>query len=137
MRAEKSFPSLFHADAPADLPTQLSTSEIATVVLAAASSFPATSSALSAIKDTPVPDPAQSAALLAETDRMRALAAVQAVQAAEIAELRTRSERIVRAWYQGGLLQASARLADVEGRAEKAEAKVRRAERVKDDEKVL
>ncbi|KKA27826.1 hypothetical protein TD95_003928 [Thielaviopsis punctulata] len=137
LRIQKSYPSLFYADTPSDLPTQLSTAEISAVVLSAASSFPATSSALSAIKDTPIPDPAQTAALIAQTDRMRALEAVQAVQAAEIAELRTRSEKVVRAWYQGGLLDGSARLADVQARAERAEGRVRRAERAKDDEKVL
>ncbi|KKF96639.1 hypothetical protein CFO_g1037 [Ceratocystis platani] len=81
--------------------------------------------------------PAQSAALLQHIDRMRVVEAIQQSQAVEIAELRARSENLVRAWYQGALLSGSARLAAVEGRAQKVEAKVRRAERAKADESVL
>ncbi|KAL2886075.1 hypothetical protein HOO65_070537 [Ceratocystis lukuohia] len=137
LRIQKAFPSLFHTSNPSEPPVQLSLNELQSIVLAAASSFPATSSALSAINDTPIPDPAQSAALLQHIDRMRVVEAIQQSQAVEIAELRARSENLVRAWYQGALLSGSARLAAVEGRAQKVEAKVRRAERAKADESVL
>ncbi|KAL5611410.1 hypothetical protein BROUX41_000978 [Berkeleyomyces rouxiae] len=137
LRIQKAFPSLFHAPSPSEPPTQLSLAELQSIILASASSFPATASALSAINDTPVPEPTQSAALLQQVDRMRAIEAVQMSQAAEIAELRARSETLVRAWYQGAVLNGSMRLAAVEGRAEKIEAKVRRSERAKIDQSAL
>ncbi|KAL2157853.1 hypothetical protein VTH06DRAFT_4906, partial [Thermothelomyces fergusii] len=57
--------------------------------------------------------------------------ALQRAHEAEMAELRARSERAVRAWYQGAVLPCSVRLADDEGRLEKVERAVRRAERAR------
>jgi len=78
-----------------------------------------------------VPDPALSAALVALVPRMEAAQAVQDAQAAEVAALRARSERIVRAWHEGGMLRASGYVAEVEGRVEKVEQDLRRAERLR------
>ena len=99
------------------------------IVLASASSFPATLSALTAIKDCPVPDPSDSAHLITLTDRMRAIEATQIAQAAEVAELRRRSEVVMRTWYENGVLANSQALADVEARVERSERAVRRAEK--------
>lgn len=105
------------------------------MVLSAAPSFPATVSALTAVQDTPVPDPAESAQLVALTERMRGCAATQAAQAAEVAELRRESERTLRAWYEGGLLPTSDATARMEARVGKVERTVRRRERERELEK--
>lgn len=104
------------------------------IVLASASSYPATLSSLTAIKDSPMPDPSESAALIASTERIKAMEATQLAQAAELAELRRRSEAAVRSWYQGSVLVNSQALADVEGRVEGVERHVRRRERERDDD---
>lgn len=104
-------------------------------MLASASSYQSTLSTLTAIKDTPIPDPAESASLIALSDKMRALEATQLAQAAEVAELRTRSEAVIRSWYEGSVLGNSRFMANVEGRIEKVEQSVRRAEREIAEEK--
>ncbi|KAL2148277.1 hypothetical protein VTH82DRAFT_2425 [Thermothelomyces myriococcoides] len=143
LKIYKSHPSLFQptttkttiSRTPADRPlppTQLSPEEVRATVLAYASAFPTTASALTAATtDTPIPDGKQSAALAALGPRLRALEALQRAQEAEMAELRVRSERAVRAWYEGGVLPCGERLADAEGRLEKVERRVRRAERAR------
>lgn len=101
------------------------------MVLASAAAFPATESALRAVNDCAVPDPAASAALVAQAERMKGLEATQMAQAAEVAELRARSEAVIRRWYEGSALGVSEFVADVEGRATAVERVVRRAERAR------
>ncbi|KAL2210108.1 hypothetical protein CC79DRAFT_1365515 [Sarocladium strictum] len=122
-------PDLFHEPSPTAPPSQLDFDAVQAIVLASASSFPATLSALTAIKDCPVPDPSESAHLITLTDRMRAIEATQIAQAAEVAELRRRSEVVMRTWYENGVLANSQALADVEARVERSERAVRRAEK--------
>jgi len=55
-------------------------------------------------------------------------------QEAEMAELRARSEEVLKSWYQQGVLGASEFVAEVEGRVERVERHVRRAQREKKDE---
>ncbi|RYP67432.1 hypothetical protein DL769_005764 [Monosporascus sp. CRB-8-3] len=134
LKIYKSHPDLFQAPPPAEPPSTLLPPEaVRAIVLSAASSFPATASALTAVSDTPVPDPALSAGLAALLPRMRGVEAAQLAQAAEIAELRARSEVVVRRWYERRVLDYSDFVADVEGRVEKAERAVRRAERARDE----
>jgi hypothetical protein len=83
---------------------------------------------LTAIKDSPIPDPSESAALIALGERMKGIEATQMAQAAEISELRTRSEAVLRAWYESSVIERSQFMADVEGRVEKVERLIRRAE---------
>ncbi|KAJ3519259.1 hypothetical protein NM208_g14194 [Fusarium decemcellulare] len=122
-------PDFFHAAAPSDPPSQLSADAIQSIVLASASAFPSTLSSLTAIKDSPIPDPSESAALIALQDRMKAIEATQVAQAAEIADLRRRSEAVIRSWYETGVLENSRVMADLESRVEVVERQVRRAER--------
>lgn len=110
-------------------PTQLDPAALRAIVLASASQYHATASALAAVtKDVPVPDPALSASLVATGPRARAVEATQRAQAAEVAELRARSERLVRAWYEGPVLKYGKFVADAEGRVEDVENIVLRAE---------
>ncbi|KAF4469335.1 RO-10 required for nuclear distribution [Fusarium albosuccineum] len=122
-------PDFFHAAAPSDPPSQLSADAIQSIVLASASAFPSTLSSLTAIKDSPIPDPSENAALIALQDRMKAIEATQVAQAAEIADLRRRSETVIRSWYETGVLENSRVMADLESRVEVVERQVRRAER--------
>ncbi|KAF4979982.1 hypothetical protein FZEAL_3936 [Fusarium zealandicum] len=125
----RAHPDFFHAPAASDPPSQLSTDAIQSIVLASASAFPATLSSLTAIKDSPIPDPSESAALIAMQDRMKAIETVQIAQAAEIADLRGRSETAIRSWYETGVLDNSRAMAGLESRVEIVERHVRRAER--------
>jgi len=122
-------PDLFHAASPSEPPSTLDIDTICAIVLAAAPQYQSTLSLLTSVKDTPIPDPTQSAALIATRDRLKALEATQIGQAAEAAELRSRSEAVVRAWYEGSVLRKSQFMSDLEGRVELVERAVRRAER--------
>lgn len=61
---------------------------------------------------------------------------VQAGQDAEIRELRDRSAAVVEAWYKGAVLGAGEAWAELEGRVQGVERKVKRAERLKSDDDV-
>jgi hypothetical protein len=99
--------------------------------------YPATLSSLTAIQDSPIPDTSESAALIAQSEKMKALEATQTAQAAEMAELRRRSEVVMRTWYESGILQTSQALADVERRMERVERLIRRLEHAKEEEKEI
>ncbi len=130
---DKIHSSLFQPPAFDVVPTQLSPETLRATVLSFATSFPSTASALTAVtSDTPVPDPTLSVNLAALLPRMQGIEATQLAQEAEIAQLRSRSENVVRTWYEGRVLGYSQFIADVEGRVEKAEKNVRRVERLKE-----
>ncbi|KAF4124427.1 nuclear distribution protein [Geosmithia morbida] len=137
LKIYKSHPDFFHASPTAEPPSQLPADAVQAIVLSSASSFHSTLSYLTAIKDCTVPDPAESASLIAQTDRMRALKATQMAQAAEVAELRARSERLIRTWYEASFLPDAQALADLEGRMSMAERGVRRAEHEREAAKEL
>jgi len=59
---------------------------------------------------------------------MKAIETTQLAQAAELAELRQRSEAVMLAWYERGVLANSQSLADLESRAQDVEKTVRRRE---------
>jgi len=103
-------------------------------VLAYATIFPSTASALTAAtSDTPIPDARQSAELAALAPRLRAVEALQQQQEREMDELRERSETAVRAWYEGGVLRYGTALADAEGRLSKVERGVKRVTRAREE----
>ncbi|CAJ0548784.1 Ff.00g023970.m01.CDS01 [Fusarium sp. VM40] len=129
MKIYRANPGFFHAPDPSEPPSELDISAVQSVVLASASAFPATLSSLTAIKDSPIPEPSESAALVALRDRMKAIEATQVAQAAEIADLRQRSETVVRSWYETGVINNSKVMADLESRVGFVERQVRRAER--------
>lgn len=127
-------PDFFHSPAPEDPPSQLPPDAIQAIVLASAPSFPATQSALTAIKDCPIPDTSESATLVALAERMKAIEATQIAQAAQMAELRQRGEAVMRSWYEGRFLVRSRFMADTESRVEKVEQKLRRMERQREED---
>ncbi|KAI1171306.1 hypothetical protein F4777DRAFT_65173 [Nemania sp. FL0916] len=133
LKLYKSNPTLFHPPPASQPPPELSLESLRAIVLSAASSYPQTASALTAISDTPIPDPAQSAALAALLPRMKGIETTQLAQAAEIAELRARSEVAVRQWYKHDVMGYSNFVADVEDRIERVERGVRRVEKARDE----
>ncbi|POR30882.1 Uncharacterized protein TPAR_08891 [Tolypocladium paradoxum] len=137
LKIYKSHPDFFHTPSPSEPPSQLSTDALRSIVLASASTFPSTLSSLTAVKDSPIPDTSESAALIAMTERMKAIEATQVAQASEMAELRRRSEAVMRSWYESGVLGTSRFMADAESRVERVERQVRRKERAKEEDKEM
>ncbi|KAL7818301.1 hypothetical protein V8C26DRAFT_53350 [Trichoderma gracile] len=135
LKIYKSNPDLFHAPPPSQPPSQLDSDAIQSIVLSSAASFPATLSALTAVKDIPIPDSSTSASLIALTKRMKAIEATQIAQTAEISALRSRSEALVRSWYENGAVVGSQVLAHSESRIQRIEREVRRRERLLEEEK--
>ncbi|KAL6826238.1 hypothetical protein V8C40DRAFT_243726 [Trichoderma camerunense] len=135
LKIYKSNPDLFHAPPPTQPPSQLDSEAVQSIVLSAASSFPATLSALTAVKDIPIPESSASANLISLTQRMKAIEATQIAQAAEISGLRSRSEALVRSWYENGAVVNSQVLAHTEGKIQRVEREVRRRERIIEEEK--
>ncbi|KAI0870204.1 hypothetical protein GGS24DRAFT_504988 [Hypoxylon argillaceum] len=133
LKLYKSNPTLFQPPPASQPPPELSLEALRAIVLSAASSYPATASTLTAISDTPVPNPAHSAGLVALLPRMKGVEATQLAQAAEIAELRARSETAVRQWYKHDIMGYSDFVAGVEGRLERVERVVRRVEKARDE----
>lgn len=134
LKIYQAHPSLFQPPSANDPPpTELSPEATQATVLSYASSFPTIASALTAVtSDTPVPDPKLSAELVSLLPRMQGVEATQLAQDADIAELRARSERVMRAWYEGRVLRYGQAVAEVEGRFEKVEMGIRRMERVRE-----
>lgn len=135
---DKAHSSLFQPPSADSPPTELSPEALRATVLSYASSFPPIASALTAVtSDTPVPDPKLSAELASLLPRMKAVEATQLAQEADIAELRARSERVMRAWYEGRVLRYGQFVADAESRFEKAETAVRRAQRLRESDSAI
>ncbi|KAH8124430.1 hypothetical protein ACSS6W_010321 [Trichoderma asperelloides] len=128
LKIYKSNPDLFHAPPPSQPPSQLDSETIQSIVLSSASSFPATLSALTAAKDIPIPDSSASASLISLTQRMKAIEATQIAQAVEISKLRSKSEILVRSWYENRALANSQVIADSDGRIRRVEVEVKRRE---------
>ncbi|RPB05214.1 hypothetical protein L873DRAFT_1825368 [Choiromyces venosus 120613-1] len=101
----KNYPEIFkthhHATSPSS--STLTPSEKLSTVLTAAPSIHATSSQLTSIRDTPIPDPNVSADLIALMPRVNRAEVVQQTQAREIAELRRRSAALLERWYLLGI----------------------------------
>lgn len=133
LKLYKSNPTLFQAPPASQPPPELSLEALRAIILSAASSYPATASALTAISDTPIPDPSHSASLASLLPRMKGIEATQLAQTAEIAELRARSEAVVRQWYKHDIMGYSDFVASVEDRIERVERAVRRNEKARDE----
>ncbi|KAH6605234.1 hypothetical protein Trco_006941 [Trichoderma cornu-damae] len=135
LKIYKSNPDLFHAPPPSQPPSQLDSESIQSIVLSSASSFPATLSALTAVKDIPIPDSSASATLISLAQRIKAIEATQLAQASEISALRSKSEALVRSWYENGAVVHSQVLADSESKIQRVEREVRRRERQLEEER--
>ncbi|OKL64343.1 hypothetical protein UA08_00681 [Talaromyces atroroseus] len=129
------FPDLFPATAAAgsdNIPTDLSTQSLASIVLSYATAFPETSSRLASLKDLPIPDPHASTALIELEPRLQTLLQIQEQQATEISELRTRSAQLLQRWYELGILGSSECWAEWESRLEDVEREIKRREVIHD-----
>ena len=68
--------------------------------------------------------------------RMKGLEATQLAQDVEIAELRSRSEQVLRGWYEKRIIGYGQFVADAESRIEQSERAVRRAEKLNEPESI-
>lgn len=123
------FPDLFQTvSSGTTIPTTLSTQSLAAIVLAYASAFPETASRLTSLQDLPIPPASASTSLIELQPRLDRLAHIQEQQAAELAELRTRSALVIKRWVEVGIVGGGELWAEWEGRVERVERGVRRAE---------
>lgn len=93
------FPEVFKNVRSAIQISTLSSEEKQSTLLSAASSFHATSSQLTSIMDTSVPNPSASADLVSLVPRINRVGVVQQAQAKEIADLRKRTGVLLERWY--------------------------------------
>ncbi|EAU31430.1 predicted protein [Aspergillus terreus NIH2624] len=126
------FPDLFRPTPPQAIPENLTTQNLASMVLSYASAFPETASRLTSLNDLPIPDAQTSAALIELQPRMDRLAQTQDEQAQAIAELRVRTARVLQRWYEVSLVSAGECWAEWEGRLEDVEREVKREEVVRE-----
>lgn len=122
------FPDLFQSQQPNEIPSTLTTTNIASIVLSCASSFPETASRLNSLKDLPIPDAALSTSLIALKPRLESVRKLQDEQASQVAELRARSAALLERYCEVGLVAGGECWAEFEDRVEVTEMAVRRME---------
>ncbi|PYH41680.1 putative nuclear distribution protein RO10 [Aspergillus saccharolyticus JOP 1030-1] len=132
LRLHDRFPELFHPAPPGSLPENLTTQNLASVVLSYASAFPETASRLTSLNDLPIPDAETSASLIQLQPRLDQLSKTQEDQARQISELRVRSAKALQRWYEVALVSGGECWAEWEGRLEDVEREVRREEVVRE-----
>jgi len=127
LRLHSRHPDLFQSIDPDHAPTTLDTQSILAIVLASASAYPSTASRLTSILDVPVPSAELSAQLIDLQPRIAKVEALQAAHNADMAALRERTAAVLQRWYTVDILRAGETWAELEGRIEGVEQKVRRA----------
>lgn len=135
LHPDSRFPDLFPGTSSAQndtIPADLTTQNLASIVLSYATAFPETASRLSSLKDLPIPDAQASTALIELQPRLQKLLSIQEQQAIEISELRARSARLLQRWYELGVLGSSECWAEWESRLEDVEREVKRREVIRD-----
>ena len=125
--ADSRHPDLFQSIGPDVPPSTLDTQSILAIVLASASSYPSTASRLTSILDVPVPPAELSAQLIDLCPRIAKVETLQAAQNADMAALRERTAAVIQRWYTIDILRAGESWAELEGKVEGVERKVRRA----------
>ncbi|KAK0126971.1 hypothetical protein ONS96_006534 [Cadophora gregata f. sp. sojae] len=126
LKLHSKYPDLFQAPNTQDIPTTLDTTTLLSIVMASASAYPSTSSRLTSIMDVPVPPAELSTQLIDLQPRIAKVEALQAAHNTDIAKLRERSAAVIHRWYTADILGAGDKWADVEGRVERVEQRVRR-----------
>ncbi|KUJ09865.1 uncharacterized protein LY89DRAFT_628198, partial [Mollisia scopiformis] len=135
LRIHSRYPDLFQSLNADNLPTILDTESLRAIIMASASSYPATASRLTSIVDVPIPSTELSTQLIELQPRIAKAENVQAAQSSDIAELRERSAALIQRWYTMDVLRAGDSWADLEGRVGQVEQQLRRvalAKRVDD-----
>ncbi|RDL40826.1 Uncharacterized protein BP5553_00805 [Venustampulla echinocandica] len=127
LKLHSKHPALFQQIDADEVPTTLDTTNILSIVLASASSYPSAASRLTSILDTPIPPAELSIQLIELYPRIAKLRALQAAQNEDIAELRERSAALIQRWYTVGILGGGDSWAELEGRVGQVEQQVRRA----------
>lgn len=134
---DTAYPDLFHNDNKYTDPSDaaLSPGERLAIISACATSYPTTASRLTSIKDVPIPPVESSLALIALQPRINRLEQLQEEQERELSELRLRSARVLKRWYEVGVLAGGECWVEWEGRVMGVEKRVRRVERWRERER--
>lgn len=137
-RVDTAYPDLFHNNDnnytdPSD--AALSPGERLAIISACATSYPTTASRLTSIKDVPIPPVESSLALIALQPRITRLEQLQEEQEKELSKLRLRSARVLKRWYEVGVLAGGECWVEWEGRVMGVERRVRRVERWRERER--
>ncbi|KAL4943414.1 hypothetical protein BDV06DRAFT_221252 [Aspergillus oleicola] len=98
------------------------------IILSYATSIPETSSRLSSLSETPIPDATLSTSLISQVPRMSKLSQKQDEQSKEIADLRIRTANVLKRYYEVGILGAGEVWGEWEARLEELSRGVRRGE---------
>ncbi|KAF7593233.1 hypothetical protein BBP40_011774 [Aspergillus hancockii] len=126
------FPDLFRPTPQNTLPENLTSQNLASIVLSYASAFPETASRLTSLNDLPIPDAQTSASLIRLQPRLDRLSQVQDQQVKQISELRVHTARVLQRWYEIALVGGGECWAEWEGRLEDVEREVKREEVVRE-----
>ena len=133
LNLQKQYPELLShtSSSSSDVPTTLSPTSLASLVLAHSKLYHTVSTQLPQVQHASIPDPSDAAKLVELLPRIQQLQAKQDSQVTEFAELRTSSAKAVESWYVGGVLNMGERWAGWEERLRDAEILVRRREAAK------
>lgn len=106
--------------------------------MASASAYPSTASRLTSVLDVAIPPAELSAQLIDLQPRIAKAETVQTAQNSDIAQLRERSAAVIQRWYTNDILSAGDTWAELEGRVEQVEQRVRRVTKARqmDDEMI-
>lgn len=134
---DTAYPDLLHNDKNYTDPSDaaLSPGERLAIISACATSYPTTASRLNSIKDVPIPPVESSLALIALQPRINRLEQLQEEQERELSELRLRSARVLKRWYEVGVLAGGECWVEWEGRVMGVEKRVKRVERWRERER--
>lgn len=135
---DTAYPDLFHNNDnnytdPSD--AALGPGERLAIISACATSYPTTASRLTSIKDVPIPPVESSLALISLQPRINRLEQLQEEQERELSELRLRSARVLKRWYELGVLAGGECWVEWEGRVMGVEKRVRRVEKWRERER--
>lgn len=124
-------PHLFHVVDGGEVPASLSTSSLASLVLAHAKLYQTISAQLPQLQGSTIPDSGAAIKLTELRPRIEQVRANQDRQKTEFAELRLRSAQAVENWYGNGVLGMGENWVQWEERLRNAEIVVRRREAAK------
>lgn len=131
----RAYPSLLHPSPSSTADDRayslLPASTLSELVLAHESLYTSTSSHLTTLQATSLPDPAGLGKVVDLAPRIEKARVRQVEQARELGELRARSAKVVEAWYESGVLEMGGKWAEWEERIRDCEILVRRKEAVK------
>ncbi|KAH9826538.1 Dynactin subunit p22 [Teratosphaeria destructans] len=125
---QKSHPSLFNPASPAG-PNDIPPQQLVQLILSHAPTYTSLASQLTQLSSNPsVPDTVRFVQVVPLQDRIQKARAREAELQQEVAMLRQRSAKVVKMWYERGVLEMGGKWADWEERCREAEKVLTREE---------